>query len=113
MTKIISKADFENAPSKYKGEFTDTFNKISDLYEERLKTLNRNVTEPEDMLNIIQIEAYKGSEDKLVDAINRLEDSAKEVLIIGKPKYGVPKYVIIIGPISDRDYFEYFQLLGY
>ena len=60
------------------------------------------------MLKIIEIEAAAGSEDRIAESINKLADDAKEVLIIGRTKYGNPKYIIIIGPISDREYFDCF-----
>lgn len=108
MKRNISKADFENAPIKYKGEYSEIFEKISDEYDKRLVQINRTAADPEDILKIIEIEAAAGSEDRMAECINKLDDTAKEVLIIGRTKYGKPKYIIIIGPISNREYFDCF-----
>lgn len=106
--RAITVEDFKNAPQKLKGEYSEIFYRLSDRYDRILERENEKVLEPEDIKKIIEISAGPGTEEKMAKAINKLSDKAKEVLIIGRPKHGKPKYIIILGPISDREYFEYF-----
>lgn len=48
----------------------------------------------------------------MAENINKLANDAKEVFIIGRTKYSKPKYIIIIGLTSDREYFDYFFYLS-
>lgn len=105
---MVTEKDFLEAPEKYKGEWTNIFYDITEKYEEVIEKINKDISDEADRLSIIETTSDGKNLKKLIESLNELPEYCKQILIIGRTVYKNPKYIIILGPISERVWKECF-----
>lgn len=105
MDKLVSVKDFLEAPVDYKTNFTRKFEELNDEYWDTLEKHNRKLEDENDHLKIMTTGIDKRMVEETVDRLNELRPESRKALFIGRTIYNNPYYVIIVGPVSRREYF--------
>lgn len=96
-------------PEEYKGDITARFYKLSDQYRDQLeKEFNNLVKETKDEWDwrkIIEVGYHKKDAEKMLQDIDALNQSEKEICEIHRIRH-TGHYVLIIGPVSARRSFK-------